>query len=152
MMRVLLVRVLLVGLGITFALACGGESAPTAPTPTTSEEKNSAPGTSAVVVPDSIPDDFPRHPSMTVLDLDNTTYGQGLVVKFESDAALADLRAFYEKQFPASGWHISVSREIDDRLVFFADKGGLEVDLEIFKQEPHRIEMSLYAPDPEDLG
>ena len=101
-----------------------------------------------IIVPNNIPNDFPRYPGMSITELDNDSYDQGLFAKFISPGSVDEIGAFYDEAFPKAGWTVSVSRRLSDRKILFADKAGLEVNVDIIEGDPQRIELTLYPHDP----
>ena len=129
--------------GVAIGLACSPQ--PDVPDVELEERAGAYPD-----VPDEIPADFPRYPDAELVSFDNTTFDQALTASFETSDSLAQIQAFYARELPASGWQLDVERRIDDRFIFYAGKGGLELNLEIFVAGPPRkIVMALYSPEPD---
>ncbi|MFQ5513617.1 MAG: hypothetical protein ACE5FG_04210 [Myxococcota bacterium] len=138
-------------LAVAWALACGsGAEAPeSGPALTVGEPAGF--GGPVAIVPDDVPDYFPRYPGAELVELDRESYDEGLVARFSTDGPFDSIQQFYEQELGPRGWQISVQRRLDDRFILFADRGPLEMALEIFRAgPPHRIELSLYPLEDEE--
>ena len=97
-----------------------------------------------------IPEDLPRYPGATLVDLDNESYEEGLTVTFESPDPVDTIRAFYDRELPAAGWAIEVSKRISDAYIIFAHKGNVEANIDVTEGGPSTtIEWSLYPFEEE---
>jgi hypothetical protein len=97
-----------------------------------------------------IPEDLPRYPAATLLDMDTETYEEGLTVTFESPDSVDQIRAFYDRELPAAGWEIEVAKRISDAYIIFAHKGEVEANIDVTEGgETTSIEWSLYPYEAE---
>ncbi len=97
-----------------------------------------------------IPDDLPRYPAATLLDMDTETYEEGLTITFESPDSVDQIRAFYDRELPAAGWEIEVAKRISDAYIIFAHKGEVEANIDVTEGgETTSIEWSLYPYEAE---
>ena len=97
-----------------------------------------------------IPEDLPRYPNATLLDMDTETYEEGLIVRFESPDSVDQIRAFYDRELPAAGWEIEVAKRISDAYIVFAHKGDVEANVDVTEgRETTSIEWSLYPYEAE---
>ena len=97
-----------------------------------------------------IPEDLPRYPNATLLDMDTETYEEGLTVTFESPDSVDQIRAFYDRELPAAGWEIEVAKRISDAYIVFAHKGDMEANIDVTEGgETTSIEWSLYPYEAE---
>ena len=97
-----------------------------------------------------IPEDLPRYPAATLLDMDTETYEEGLTVTFESPDSVDQIRAFYDRELPAAGWEIEVAKRISDAYIILAHKGEMEANIDVTEgRETTSIEWSLYPYEAE---
>ena len=147
--RVLSVAVLALAGWLGFA--CGGKpevEAVQAVAP--AEELEEAEEDAPVARVSMIPEDLPRYPGATLLDMDNESYEEGLTVTFESPDPVDTIRAYYDRELPAAGWQIEVSKRISDAYIIFAHKGDVEANIDVTEGGPTTtIEWSLYPYEEE---
>ena len=97
-----------------------------------------------------IPEDLPRYPAATLLDMDTESYEEGLSVTFESPDSVDQIRAFYDRELPAAGWEIEVAKRISDAYIILAHKGEMEANIDVTEGgETTSIEWSLYPYEAE---
>ncbi len=97
-----------------------------------------------------IPEDLPRYPNATLLDVDTESYEEGLTVTFESPDPVEQIRAFYDRELPAAGWEIEVAKRISDAYIILAHKGEMEANIDVTEgRETTSIEWSLYPYEAE---
>ena len=150
--RVLSVAVLALAGWLGFA--CGGkpevEPVQAVQAVAPAEELEEAEEDAPVARVSMIPEDLPRYPGATLLDMDNESFEEGLTVTFESPDPVDSIRAYYDRELPAAGWQIEVSKRISDAYIIFAHKGDVEANIDVTEGGPTTtIEWSLYPFEEE---
>jgi hypothetical protein len=137
-MRVVVLRKLgiLVALGSSLALACGGEksetpkaepAAPAAPAAAAPAEPAAPSGTPIAdawisELPANFPDDVPQYPGAEVVKA-RPTFEDGVVVGFSTPDDPNKVASYFADAFAAKGW--STNRvDAPEGTMIFADKGG----------------------------
>ena len=132
------------GLGVCLVtcgwlLACGGEPA-SEPERAEAEEEFEEAFSLA-----QIPDDFPRYPGAVIAAFDNDSYEDGLTASFQSADPAEKVQEFFTRQLPAHGWTIEIAKQLQDAYIIFANKGDIEVNIDVVKQDAGTtIELSMY--------
>ncbi len=97
-----------------------------------------------------IPEDLPRYPAATLVDVDSESYEEGLTVRFESPDSVDAIRAFYDRELPATGWEVEVAKRISDAYIILVHKGEVEASIDVTEGgTTTTIEWSLYPYEPE---
>ncbi len=132
------------GLGVCLVtcgwlLACGGEPA-SEPEQAEAEEEFEEAFSLA-----QIPDDLPRYPGAEIAAFDNDSYEEGLTASFQSTDPAEKVHEFFTRQLPAHGWTIEIAKQLQDAYIIFANKGDIEVNIDVVKQDAGTtIELSMY--------
>ena len=130
-----------IALAAWLGISCGGEQ---------QVERSKNGGTEPVAAPLEIPDDLPRYPGAKVISFDNESFEDGLTASFESPDPAEKIEAFYDEQLPAQGWAIEVAKHLDDGYIIFANKSGVEVNVDVMRGGGMtKIELSLYPHEEE---
>ena len=130
-MRVIALRQLgiLVALGSSLALGCGGEktetpaAAPEAAAPPTAAPSATAPAGDVWIaeLPTNFPEDVPQYPGAEVVKA-RPTFEEGIVVGFSTPDDPAKVASYFADALAAKGW--STNRvDAPEGIMVFADKG-----------------------------
>ena len=137
------------GLGVCLVtcgwlLACGGEPASEPEPAEVEEEFEEAFG------PAQIPDDLPRYPGAVIVAFDNESFEDGLTASFQSADPAEKVQEFFTLQLPAHGWTIEIAKALHDAYIIFANKSGLEANIDIMKRGTGTaIDLSVYPYEEE---
>ena len=130
---------ILAGVFLTLAVACSGaeseapgDAAPQAeatPAETLGNQtvidtgSGQAAETASEALPKGFPSDLPMFPD-AMLTASLIDPGEGSLVRWSSEAALADVSSFYQAKLPSQGWIVSDASETRKMTRIQASKGG----------------------------